>query len=105
MLAGLAWALIIIHPLPMLSNMTDASRLGTYTGLYYLFTSLAAIAGPNLNGLLVQLSGGNYNTVMLFSAVLLGVAWGLMWGVRREGPGVGRPVARVEQKAPIAEPS
>ena len=82
MLVGVAWALVIIHPLPMLSDMTDASRIGTYTGLYYLFTSLAAIAGPILNGWIVQSSGGNYNTVMLFAPATLMLAWGLMWGVK-----------------------
>lgn len=100
MAAGLAWALIIIHPLPMLSNMTDASRIGTYTGLYYLFSSLAAIAGPNLNGLMVQVSGGNYNMVMLFATAILGVAWGLMWGVRHEKT----TVTAVELSSPIANP-
>ncbi len=84
---GIAWALIIIHPLPMLSDMTDSSRIGTYTGLYYLFTSLAAIVGPNVNGWIVELCGGNYNVVMLFAPVSLAIAWGLMWGVR-EGESV-----------------
>lgn len=82
MLVGIAWALVIIHPLPMLSNMVDNSRLGTYTGLYYGFTSLAAILGPNLNGLIIQLSGKNYNSVMLFAPFAFALAWFLMWGVK-----------------------
>ena len=28
-------------------------KVGTYTGLYYLFSTLAAIAGPNINGWIV----------------------------------------------------
>jgi MFS family permease len=80
---GIAWAMIIIPPLPMLSDMTDAKRIGTYTGLYYLFTSLAAIAGPNINGWIVAKSNQNYNVVMLFAPVMLLAAWGLMWGVKR----------------------
>ncbi len=82
MLVGIAWALVIIHPLPMLSNMVDNSRLGTYTGLYYGFTSLAAIIGPNLNGWVVEWSGRNYNTVMLFAPFSFALAWALMWGVK-----------------------
>ena len=35
MLSGIAWALTIVHALPMLVDMMDASRIGTYTGLYY----------------------------------------------------------------------
>ena len=50
MVAGIAWACININSLPMVVDMTDAARLGTYTGLYYLFSTLAAIAGPNING-------------------------------------------------------
>ncbi len=82
MLLGIAWALIIIHPLPMLADMVDERRIGTYTGLYYLFTSLAAIVGPNLNGWIVERRGGDYNTVMLFAPVCLTIAWALMHGVR-----------------------
>lgn len=82
MVVGIAWALVIIHPLPMLSDMVDNSRLGTYTGLYYLFTSLAAIVGPIVNGLVVQKCGGNYNVVMLFSPLALLLAAALMSGVK-----------------------
>ncbi|MFZ5808387.1 MAG: MFS transporter [Chloroflexota bacterium] len=83
MFAGLAWALININSLPMVVDMTDASRLGTYTGLYYLFSTLAAIAGPNINGWLVQLTGSNYNNVMLLAPLFMLAALVLMSGVRR----------------------
>jgi maltose/moltooligosaccharide transporter len=81
--AGIAWALININSLPMVVDMTTAARLGTFTGLYYLFSTLSAIVGPNLNGLLVQLSGDRYNTIMLISPLFLVVALILMLGVRR----------------------
>ena len=48
MVAGLAWAFININSLPMVVDMTILARVGTYTGLYYLFSTLAAIAGPNI---------------------------------------------------------
>jgi MFS family permease len=83
MFTGIAWAFIIIHPLPMLSDMTSPDRIGTYTGLYYLFTSLAAIVGPNINGWIVQLSGQNYNAVMLFAPLFLAVSGCLMLRVRK----------------------
>lgn len=79
---GLAWALVIIHPLPMLANMVDNARVGTYTGLYYAFTSFAAILGPLLNGYIVQKTGGNYNNVMIFGAICFALAWALMWIVK-----------------------
>lgn len=83
MVAGIAWALININSLPMVVDMTTAARLGTFTGLYYLFSTLAAIVGPNLNGLLVQLSGDRYNTIMLASPLFLVIALILMLGVHR----------------------
>ncbi len=83
MVAGFAWSLININSLPMVVDMTDAIHLGTYTGLYYLFSTLAAIAGPNINGWLVQLSGNNYNNVMLLAPLFMVVAFFLMIGVKR----------------------
>jgi MFS family permease len=81
--AGIAWALININSLPMVVDMTTAARIGTYTGLYYLFSTFAAIVGPNFNGLLVQLSGNRYNTIMLISPLFLFIALILMLGVKR----------------------
>ena len=46
MVAGIGWALININSLPMVVDMTDSAHVGTYTGLYYLFSTLSAIAGP-----------------------------------------------------------
>lgn len=81
--AGIAWALININSLPMVVDMTTAARIGTFTGLYYLFSTFSAIIGPNFNGLLVQLSGNRYNLIMLFSPLFLLAALILMLGVRR----------------------
>jgi MFS family permease len=83
MLAGLAWSLININSLPMVVDMTTPERIGTYTGLYYLFSTAAAIVGPNVNGLIVQLTGRNWNNVMLAAPLFLVVALVLMLGVRR----------------------
>ena len=81
--AGIAWALININSLPMVVDLTTAARIGTFTGLYYLFSTLAAIIGPNLNGILIQVTGNNYNAIMLVSPFFLLIALILMWGVRR----------------------
>ena len=83
MVAGIAWALININYLPMVVDMVEDARIGTFTGLYYLFSTLAAIAGPNVNGLIIQLSGKNYNTIMLVAPIFMACAFILMWGVRR----------------------
>jgi maltose/moltooligosaccharide transporter len=83
MLAGIAWAMININSLPMVVDLTDQSKVGTYTGLYYLFSTLAAIAGPIVNGAIIQLSGNNYNIIMLIAPVFLLAALVLMLSVRR----------------------
>jgi maltose/moltooligosaccharide transporter len=81
--AGVAWSLININSLPMVVDLTTLARVGTFTGLYYLFSTLSAIVGPNLYGWIVQLNGGNYNTMMFASPLFLIVALVLMLGVRR----------------------
>jgi len=81
--AGIGWALININSLPMVVDMTTAARLGTFTGLYYLFSTLSAIVGPNFNGLLVQITNNQYSYIMLFSPIFMLVALVLMLGVRR----------------------
>ncbi|MCX7754991.1 MAG: MFS transporter [Anaerolineales bacterium] len=81
--AGVAWALININSLPMVVDMVENARIGTYTGLYYLFSTLAAIAGPNINGWVIYLNNNNYNTVMMVAPVFMALALLMMLGVRR----------------------
>lgn len=81
--AGIAWSFININSLPMVVDLTTLERVGTFTGLYYLFSTLSAIVGPNLNGLLVTLNGDNYNTTMYFGPIFLVIALILMLGVKR----------------------
>jgi maltose/moltooligosaccharide transporter len=83
MIAGLGWALININSLPMVVDMTTPVKIGTYTGLYYLFSTLAAIAGPNINGWIIQLSGKNYATTMIAAPFFMVLAFLMMIGVRR----------------------
>ena len=83
MAAGASWSLININSLPMVVDMTTAARLGTYTGLYYLFSTLSAIVGPNLNGILIQITGNNYNSIMLVAPIFMLIALWLMLGVKR----------------------
>jgi MFS family permease len=56
---------------------------GTYTGLYYLFSTLALIVGSNVNGWIVELTGYNYNLIMLFAPISIAIACVLMLGVRK----------------------
>jgi maltose/moltooligosaccharide transporter len=83
MVAGAGWALININSLPMVVDMTETAKLGTYTGLYYLFSTLSAIVGPNSNGWIISLTGNNYNSIMIVAPIFMVVAMIMMWGVRR----------------------
>lgn len=83
MTAGIAWALININSLPMVVDMTSAARIGTFTGLYYLFSTLSAIAGPISNGAVIRLANNNYNILMLFAPITLLIAFVMMLGVKR----------------------
>ncbi|MBN1963215.1 MAG: MFS transporter [Anaerolineae bacterium] len=63
---GMAWALVNINSLPMVVDTTDDERLlGTYTGFYYFASQAAAILGPILNGVIIDLAGRNYSVIFL----------------------------------------
>jgi maltose/moltooligosaccharide transporter len=98
MFAGIAWAFVNINSLPMVVDMTSDSRIGTYTGLYYLFSTLSAIVGPNVNGWIVQLTSGNYNNIMVFAPIFMVTALVLIWGVRR---GEAKTVLMAEDASPV----
>jgi MFS-type transporter involved in bile tolerance (Atg22 family) len=82
-IAGAAWAFVNINSLPMVVDLTNAARIGTFTGLYYLFSTFSAIIGPNLNGWAIQLAGNNFNIVMLIAPAFMLIALWLMLGVKR----------------------
>jgi len=83
MASGVAWALININSLPMVVDMVEDARIGTYTGLYYLFATLAAIIGPNMNGWIIQIFGNDYNSIMLVAPTFMLLAFWMMAGVTR----------------------
>jgi maltose/moltooligosaccharide transporter len=80
---GIGWASVNINSLPMVVELTSAARIGTFTGLYYLFSTLSAIAGPNVNGWAIQLTRNNYSVIMLIAPFFMLTALILMLGVRR----------------------
>ena len=82
-IAGAAWAFVNINSLPMVVDLTNAARIGTFTGLYYLFSTFSAIIGPNLNGWAIPLTGNNFNIGMLIAPAFMLIALWLMLGVKR----------------------
>jgi maltose/moltooligosaccharide transporter len=83
-LGGIAWALININSLPMIVDIAPDNRLlGTYTGLYYISGTLAAIIGPILNGWIIDATGKNYNTIFWVAPAFMLLAIVCMWFVTR----------------------
>lgn len=80
---GVSWSLININSLPMVVDMTDDLHIGTYTGLYYMFSTLAAILGPIMYGWILQLSGERYSLLMLISPIFMACAFICMAFVKR----------------------
>ena len=80
-LAGAGWALININSFPMVSDIAPPGKIGSYTGLYYFFSMLAAITAPPLVGALMDLFG--HRTLFLFSPVFFLLAMLCMLRVKR----------------------
>jgi MFS family permease len=54
---GTFWALVNINSYPMVADMAREGQIGTYTGLYYFFSSLAAILAPPVAGFFMDILG------------------------------------------------
>jgi len=83
-IGGAGWALVNINSLPMVIDTasTDAD-VGTYTGFYYIASQLAAVAGPTINGYIVEWGGGDYNLIFIVTPVFFLLAILCMLGVTR----------------------
>ena len=85
-LAGMFWAAININSYPMVVDMAARSKTGAYTGLYYLFSSLAAITGPPVFGFLRDFFG--MRALFPFAVLCALVALVFMTRVKRGEPQV-----------------
>ncbi len=81
-IAGIGWALVNINSIVIVWEMARTEKkIGTYTGVYYFFSFMAAIIGPYLVGTLTDLLGKT--TLLLDGAIFLFVALILMFFVKR----------------------
>ena len=72
---GVGWALVNINSLPMVVDISVSDAdLGTYTGLYYIASQLAAVAGPTINGYIVEWGGGDYNLIFVVTPAFFALA-------------------------------
>lgn len=56
-IGGFLWSFVIVNMYPLVVNMAPEGKNGTYTGFYYLFTSIAAIISPTLLGAFIDWLG------------------------------------------------
>jgi maltose/moltooligosaccharide transporter len=84
-LAGFFWAMINVNSLPLVYDHGDEKRIGAFTGLYYFSSQFAAVLGPTLGGILVDMLGDQYRWLWLFSFVFMAFAFLAMLGVKRGG--------------------
>ncbi|MFX0033391.1 MAG: MFS transporter [Candidatus Hermodarchaeota archaeon] len=79
---GIGWAFVNINSIVIVWELAPSIRkIGTYTGLYYFFSVLAAIFGPALLGILRDAFGKE--SLLLDGAIFLLIALILMFFVRR----------------------
>ena len=83
-IGGASWALVNINSLPMVVDISASDAdLGTYTGLYYIASQLAAVAGPVINGFIVERGGGDFNLIFLVTPAFFLLAILFMLGVTK----------------------
>ncbi|MFZ5916536.1 MAG: MFS transporter [Chloroflexota bacterium] len=83
-LGGMAWSLVNINSLPMVVDISPSEKvLGTYTGLYYVAGTLAAVVGPILNGWIVEAANSNYNLIFVVAPAFFALAILCMLAVTR----------------------
>jgi len=81
-LFGIGWALVNVNSIVIIWELApNLKKIGTYTGLYYFFSVLAAILGPVLIGMMTDIFG--IETLLFDGAVFLIIALVLMFFVRR----------------------
>ena len=79
---GIGWAFVNVNSIVIVWELAPSlKKIGTYTGLYYFFSVLAAILGPGLVGFLRDLFGKE--SLLLDGAIFLIIAFVLMFFVRR----------------------
>jgi MFS-type transporter involved in bile tolerance (Atg22 family) len=67
----------------MVVDMTDDEHVGTYTGLYYFFSQMAATLGPVVFGWTIQIFDNDYRLMMAIGPVFLILAFIMMLNVKR----------------------
>ncbi len=74
--------MVNVNSLPLVYDYGDERKIGAYTGLYYFSSQLAAVLGPTLGGVLVDVLDNQYRWLFIFATVFMAIAWLAMTRVR-----------------------
>jgi maltose/moltooligosaccharide transporter len=85
-LGGVFWAMININSYPFIISLGDEQSIGARTGIYYLFSSLAAITSPPLMGGLIDWL--DYSALFYFSSGGMVIALLLLLCVKDKGEAI-----------------
>ncbi len=81
-IAGIGWACVNINSIVIVWEMAPTEKkIGTYTGVYYFFSFLAAILGPFIVGLIID-AIGNFSLLLVCSIFFM-LAFVFMFLVKR----------------------
>jgi MFS family permease len=69
----------------VVDTLASDADLGMYTGLYYIASQLAAVAGPTINGYIAEWGGGDYNLIFVVTPAFFVLAILSMLGVTKGG--------------------
>jgi MFS family permease len=83
-LTGIFWACVNVNSLPLVYDYGDERKIGAYTGLYYFSSQAAAVLGPTLGGIVVDVLSDQYRWLFLFSTVFMALAWVAMTQVKKK---------------------
>ena len=82
-LTGIFWAMVNVNSLPLVYDHGDEKRIGAFTGLYYFSSQFAAVLGPTLGGILVDVMGNQYRWLWLFASFFMAAALAVMFRVKQ----------------------
>jgi MFS family permease len=83
-LVGVFWACVNVNSLPLVYDYGDEAKIGAYTGLYYFSSQMAAVLGPTLGGIVVDILDDQYRWLFLFSTLFMAMAWIIIRQVGRK---------------------
>lgn len=64
---GIAWALINVQAYPLVADLGGLTKIGFFTGMYYLFSMASSVVAPGILGLTMDLFG---HPALFYSAAI-----------------------------------